>query len=123
MFQPFTFARQQQLPAGYPGYYGQPGIVPAGFVPIANLATPWVSPSGQIAPAGQVTSPVVYYQSLSTAMQLLIVASAGFSAWHGYKRNHDSVGWGFAWMGLGALFPVITPIVALAEGYAKPAGR
>ncbi len=122
MFQsPISFARPQQLPAGYP-YYA-PGIVPAGFVPVAQMATPWVSPGGQIAPAGQTQTmnPAVYYQSLSTTMQLLIVMSAGFSAYHGYKRNRDNVGWGFGWGALGTLFPVIVPIVAIAQGYAKPA--
>jgi len=39
-----------------------------------------------------------------------------FTAYHGYKRNNDSIGYGLAWwltsgMGLG---------VALEQGYAKP---
>ena len=118
MFQSPFAQQQQQLPAGYPGYY-QPGIVPAGFVPVAQMATPWVSPGGQIAPAGQSVNPVAYYAALSPAVQILLVLSAGFSGYHGYKRNHDSVGFGFAWALAGTLLPIITPAVAVAQGYAK----
>lgn len=48
------------------------------------------------------------------------IASAAASAYHGVKRNHGSVWWGIAWFGLGALFPIITPVIAVAQGYAKP---
>ncbi len=86
------------------------------------MATPWVNPSGQIAiaPAGQTVNPAAYYAALSPTIQIIILLSTGFSAYHGYKRNHDNVGWGFGWGALGAIFPIITPIVAIAEGYAKP---
>jgi hypothetical protein len=46
--------------------------------------------------------------------------SIGLSAYHGYKRNRDSLGWGLAWGLLGGLFPIITPVIAFAEGYAEP---
>lgn len=45
-------------------------------------------------------------------------ASMAASAYHGYKRN-DSVGWAIGWGILGALFPVITPTIAVAQGYGK----
>jgi hypothetical protein len=44
------------------------------------------------------------------------------SAYHGYKRN-DSVGWAIVWGGLGAIFPVLTPAIALAQGFGKSKGR
>jgi hypothetical protein len=52
---------------------------------------------------------------------ILSTASAAASAYHGYKRN-DSVGWAVVWFLMGGLFPVITPAVALAQGFGKPKG-
>jgi hypothetical protein len=49
----------------------------------------------------------------------LATASFAASVYHGYKRN-DSVGWAIGWGVLGALFPVITPTIAVAQGFAKP---
>jgi len=49
------------------------------------------------------------------------IVSTGLSAYHGYKRN-DSVGWAVAWGLLGGLFPIITPAVAFAQGFADPKG-
>lgn len=50
-----------------------------------------------------------------------IASTASFAAsvYHGYKRN-DSVGWAIWWGLMGALFPIITPTIALAQGFAKP---
>jgi hypothetical protein len=50
---------------------------------------------------------------------LAALVSSGACAYHGYKRN-NSVGWAIAWGFLGGLAPVITPAVALAQGYAEP---
>lgn len=55
-----------------------------------------------------------------TFYQILAAASAGVSAYHGYKRNNGSVGWAIVWGFLGGAFPVITPSIALAEGFAEP---
>lgn len=49
---------------------------------------------------------------------LLVAGSIGASAYHGYKRN-KSTGWGVWWGFMGLLFPVITPAVAIAQGYGK----
>lgn len=49
----------------------------------------------------------------------LSLVSAAASGYHGYRRN-KSVGWGVTWFVLGALFPVVTPVIALAEGFGKP---
>ncbi len=46
--------------------------------------------------------------------------SMAASAYHGYKRN-NSVGWAIWWGLMGSIFPVITPVIAYAEGYAEPA--
>lgn len=48
----------------------------------------------------------------------------GASAYHGYKRNEQSdspILWALWWGFWGALIPVITVPVALAQGFAEPA--
>lgn len=49
----------------------------------------------------------------------------GASAYHGYKRNEpggNPVAWALWWGFWGALLPIITVPIALAQGFAKPAG-
>jgi hypothetical protein len=53
----------------------------------------------------------------------IALASAAASGYHGVKRHRGSVGWGAAWFMLGGVFPVLTPVVAVAQGYAKPMPR
>ena len=53
---------------------------------------------------------------------LAAVVSSGACAYHGYKRN-NSIGWAIGWGLLGGLAPVITPAVALAQGYGDPKRR
>lgn len=57
--------------------------------------------------------------TLTATWAVLSAASAGASAYHGYKRN-DSVGWAVVWGLLGGAFPVITPAIALAQGFGEP---
>lgn len=49
---------------------------------------------------------------------ILSAASAAASTYHGYRR-HGTVGAAIGWGLLGALFPIITPAVALAQGFGK----
>jgi hypothetical protein len=56
---------------------------------------------------------------LPAAWAVASAASAGASAYHGYRRN-DSLVWGVVWGVLGGAFPIITPAIALAQGFAKP---
>lgn len=44
------------------------------------------------------------------------------SLWHGYRRN-NALGWGLMWGAMGVLFPVVTPVVGLAQGWGKRKGR
>lgn len=53
---------------------------------------------------------------------VISTVSMAASAYHGYKRN-DSVGWAIGWGLLGALFPIITPTIAVAQGFGKRKGR
>jgi hypothetical protein len=50
---------------------------------------------------------------------LVGTASMAASAYHGYKRN-NSVGWAIWWGFMGGVFPVITPVIAFAQGFGKP---
>jgi hypothetical protein len=52
-------------------------------------------------------------------LQLLRPVSAVIAGIHGYNRNCDSWGAAAGWAALGFLFPVITPVVALAQGFTK----
>lgn len=58
--------------------------------------------------------------ALSPAIKVVSVASAALSAYHGYRRN-ESVGWAILWGIMGGLAPVITPAIAVAQGFGKPA--
>lgn len=55
------------------------------------------------------------------ALTALSLGSAAASTYHGYKRNRGSVGWAVVWGLLGGAFPIITPAVAVAQGFGKPA--
>jgi hypothetical protein len=60
--------------------------------------------------------------AMRTAIGALSLLSAAASGYHGYKRN-ESVGWGFAWFTLGGMFPIFTPVIAVAQGFGKPAKK
>lgn len=53
-----------------------------------------------------------------TVWAVLGTVSMAASAYHGYKRN-QSVGWALWWGFCGGAFPVITPVIAVAQGYGK----
>jgi hypothetical protein len=48
--------------------------------------------------------------------------SGVLSLYHGYKRN-NSLGWGLGWYFMGVMFPLVTPTVAVAQGFGKRKGR
>ncbi len=50
---------------------------------------------------------------------LASTASMAASTFHGYRRN-DSVGWALWWGFCGALAPIVTPVIAVAQGFGKP---
>jgi len=53
------------------------------------------------------------------AWGVVATASMAASAYHGYKRN-ESIGWALWWGLMGSLFPVITPAIALGQGFGRP---
>ena len=80
---------------------------------LATYATPAIRPAGEVIPGVSGTTAVVW----GVASTVSMIASA----YHGVKRNDGSAGYGVLWGTAGALFPIITPAIALAQGYAKPA--
>lgn len=54
---------------------------------------------------------------------LVSAAGAGAGAYHGYKRNEadNPVAWALWWGLWGAVIPIVTVPIALAQGFAEPA--
>jgi hypothetical protein len=50
------------------------------------------------------------------------ILSSGAGVYHGYKRN-NSIGWALWWGLMGGLFPIVTPAIALAQGFGQPKSR
>lgn len=59
--------------------------------------------------------------AMSKVAGIAVIASAAASGYHGYRRNH-SVWWAGVWFGAGLLFPIFTPVVALAQGFGRRKG-
>jgi len=75
--------------------------------------------TGPIIALGQDTSaPVGGFFSRGPFWDAVSVASVAMSTYHGYKRN-DSIGWALWWGLMGGLFPVITPVIAIAQGFGE----
>jgi len=114
---------------------------------ISNLSSPALRGVGQVSPAVSVFSPVLAFlakekkkalgldglgqsttqpptmpKGVQIAVTAVAMVSMGASVYHGYKRN-NSVGWAVWWGLMGAMFPIITPVIAVAQGYAKPAQK
>lgn len=90
--------------------------------PILGLDIPQSHSDARSAAMGQATSPssggLLAPLIVGGIEAALILASVGASAYHGYKRNH-SVGWSVWWGFMGLLFPIVTPAVAIAQGFGK----
>jgi hypothetical protein len=48
-----------------------------------------------------------------------VLVSALASGFHGFKRNGGSIGWGAWWFVMGSIFPIVTPALGMAQGYAR----
>lgn len=94
-------------------------IAPSGNPQIAVGATPPVAPGWPQQPPTQPYRPsaasTVIWGTISTV-------STAASAYHGYRRN-QSVGWGIGWGIAGMLFPIITPAIAVAQGFGERAKK
>ena len=57
---------------------------------------------------------------IPTWVRALSMLGAAATAYHGYKRNNESIGWAFGWAFFGSVIPVVALPVALAQGFGKP---
>lgn len=57
--------------------------------------------------------------AIATGLRVASLAGASLGAYHGYKRNHGSIGWALAWAFFGSVFPLITVPIALAQGFGE----
>lgn len=64
---------------------------------------------------------IVPFRRYAAIWGILGTVSMAASVYHGYKRN-QSVAWAIWWGIMGSLFPVVTPVVAVAQGFGKPRG-
>lgn len=95
---------------------------PIGGLGIANLgqAVDELPANGTaLAPTVTALRPTIARRGLLLWGSLFAV-SIGASAYHGYKRSRGSTGAAVGWGLLGGIFPIITPAVALAQGFGKP---
>jgi hypothetical protein len=58
--------------------------------------------------------------TIRTVWGIASLVSSVVSGYHGMKRNNGSIGYGALWFFLGGIMPVFVPLVAIAQGYAKP---
>lgn len=95
------------LPASFRGAVLPPA--PRAPVEVQNLRP--VAPSGLAAPNERGITPLAVGLSL---------AGAALGAWHFTKRHRGSAGWGFVGAVAGAMFPVVVPVIAVAQGFGEP---
>jgi hypothetical protein len=65
------------------------------------------------------TSPTPVTWTIPSWYWIITAASSGASAYHGYKRSGGDMAVTIGWALLGAIFPIITPAVALAQGFGE----
>jgi hypothetical protein len=91
-------------------YYDGPGLGMSALGQAADALSPAAPLTITVRPTGAL---IGAWWSLSTVSGLL-------SAYHGYKRNNGNLGWALAWFIMGSALPVVVPVIAFTQGYAKP---
>jgi hypothetical protein len=92
-------------------YYDGPGLGMSALGQAADSLSPAPPVTITLRPTGAL---IGAWWSLSTVSGLL-------SAYHGLKRSGGNLGWALAWFLAGSALPVVVPLVAFSQGYAKPA--
>lgn len=87
--------------SGMEGSYSIAGAFPG----LGAVANPAASSSASLV-AGVALAPAV------------VMLSSAASAYHGYKRNKSGL-WAIIWGVAGGVAPIITPAVAVAQGFGK----
>ncbi len=79
---------------------------------------------GATDPSVVVVNPATF--TISPTWVVIDTLSMVASTYHGYKRNQNGdhpIAWALTWGLLGTLFPVVTPVIAVAQGFGKPLPR
>ena len=71
-----------------------------------------------------IAAPLPFLKSRNGKMAWKVAStvSSAASVYHGYKRN-ESIGWALLWGAMGATFPIVTPVIAIAQGFGKKASK
>jgi hypothetical protein len=72
---------------------------------------------GELDPVGRASFSLTTGDKVMLGVHGLILLSV---AYHGYRRNEDSVPWALSWALGGFLCPTVTLAFALTQGFAKP---
>ncbi len=88
-------------------YYQGPGLGIGALGQAADSLSPVTVP---LRPSGALLGA---WWSLSTVSGLL-------SAYHGFKRNNGNLGWALAWFLAGSALPIVVPVIAFTQGFARP---
>lgn len=124
-------SRQMMGVSGYPSHWGPPSGVfkhsNRGFGAVlpetSQAQLDCLVQGGNWDPAkGLCAPPTPAQKAWRSAVTVARVASVAAGAYHGYKRN-NSVGWAIWWAIMGGIAPVITPAIAVAQGFGKPARK
>lgn len=83
-----------------------------------------VRPSGalEVVQTNPYLNPDGSTNGVAVAWTAVSTVSMAACAYHGYKRNED-IAWAIWWGFMGGFFPIITPTIAVAQGYGKREGR
>lgn len=99
--EPFSASDRQTIIASFLAFGGDPQFVRSA---IGILDDPY--------------DPTPGARKLRIAWIILGTASMAAGAFHGYRRN-QSVGWALWWGLMGSLFPIVTPAIAVAQGFGQ----
>jgi hypothetical protein len=92
------------------------GVSPSIGLSVGAPAVQGIAPSGQT--QGGTTNIADFRPT--PLMSLVIAGSIAASAIHGYRRNDGSIGYALIWAAFATVFPIITPAIAIAEGFGEP---
>lgn len=100
-------------PTGFPCPPSTPGL--------GALCTKAGCGLGALGQGEETSGPSFYaeHPTLALVYATAGIVGTGVGAYHGYKRNGNSLGWGIAWGLLGGMFPIFVVPIALAQGVGK----
>lgn len=103
---PFSDDERKSIIGEFLSFGGDPRIVNAALVRIERVGTFEAQAAARRG------------KGLRISWGILGTVSMAAGAYHGYRRN-QSLGWALVWGAMGGLFPIITPAVALAQGFGE----